>query len=610
MSILSALAKTGKMAATVTKTVLPEDLRSEIKSRVGLRASIGYATNNSKFGDAIATGIGKGYDTLKQTIKNRGNGVEVTPPDTDVLKDDEYTPEKPHNNTEKPVSQQNNTVVKDDVVNASQALESGENVGGNNDDRVFRKLVDIDNSIGRLSHTTEKELKHTSTIIKDTVQEQQKAEKTENSGKPKVRVKLKRPIHSSDNIQHETLQKPQVKVNWKVPPENDSSKSDTLIPHTPPLKKKITEDIKESFETDKDNARADEQFKTITKISDTLTKISMQGLKVIIQNDEGKGGLGDTLKNKLGFGSNSNKKGGGRIGRAKENALKRVEKLKGSLRNSQNHIRDTGQTMKNITKNATSRVGSMAKSGVNSAKSASSHAARGTANLASRGVGAVGNLARGSLGLAGSGTAAASGGGMAGAGLGAAALSALVFGGTGLYSGYKAVKGEDASNWISNLTDKGYQKITGRESSMSSDIYDLYNDEQGNNRAAKFVKDSYAKVKKTIIGDDTKETESESFGKSFIQNKDTNLPPLLEVSPSVKSPIPDIMPVVNEDVKKEKAIIENQLNPAPVVVSSPQQTRQIEGGGRGGGEQAPVIARPTDSSLRRLSESFIFASLS
>ena len=145
---------------------------------------------------------------------------------------------------------------------------------------------------------------------------------------------------------------------------------------------------------------------------------------------------------------------------------------------------------------------------------------------------------------------------------------------------------------------------------MSSDIYDLYNDEQGNNRAAKFAKDSYAKVKKTIIGDDTKETESESFGKSFIQNKDTKPSPLLEVSPSVKSPIPDIMPVVNEDVKKEKAIIENQLNPAPVVVSSPQQTRQIEGGGRGGGEQAPVIARPTDSSLRRLSESFIFASLS
>lgn len=609
MSILSALAKTGKMAATVTKTVLPEDLRSEIKSRVGLRALIGYATNNSKFGDAIATGIGKGYDTLKQTIKNRGNGVEVTPPDTDVLKDDEYTPEKPHNSTVKPVSQQNNTIVKDDVVNASQALESGEDVGGNNDDRVFRKLVDIDNSIGRLSHTTEKELKHTSTIIKDTVQMQQQAEKTENSGKPKVRVKLKHPIYSSDNIQHETLQKPQVKVNWKVPPENDSSKSDTLIPHTPPLKKKITEDIKESFETDKDNARADEQFKTITKISDTLTKISRQGLKVIIQNDEGKGGLVDTLKNKLGFGGDSNKKSGGRIGRAKENALKRVEKLKGSLRNSQNRIRATGQTMKNITKNATSRVGGMAKSGVNSAKSASSHAARGTANLASRGVGAVGNLARGSLGLAGSGTAAASGGGMAGAGLGAAALAALVFGGTGLYAGYKAVKGEDASNWISNLTDKGYQKITGRESSMGSDIYDLYNDEQGNNRAAKFVKDSYAKVKKTIIGDDTKETESESFGKSFIQNKDTNPPPLLEVSPSVKSPIPDIMPVVNEDVKKEKAIIENQLNPVPVVVSSPQQTRHIEGGGRGGGEQAPVIARPTDSSLRRLSESFIFASL-
>ena len=110
MSILSALAKTGKMAATVTKTVLPEDLRSEIKSRVGLRSLVGYATNNSKFGDVIATGIGKGYDTLKQTIKNRGNGVEVTPPDTDVLKDDEYTPDKPHNNAEKPVSQLNHTI--------------------------------------------------------------------------------------------------------------------------------------------------------------------------------------------------------------------------------------------------------------------------------------------------------------------------------------------------------------------------------------------------------------------------------------------------------------------------------------------------------------------
>ena len=49
----------------------------------------------------------------------------------------------------------------------------------------------------------------------------------------------------------------------------------------------------------------------------------------------------------------------------------------------------------------------------------------------------------------------------------------------GLYTSYKAAKGEDASNWISNLVDKGVQYVSGDENtSLGTKLYDIINGDE------------------------------------------------------------------------------------------------------------------------------------
>ena len=80
-------------------------------------------------------------------------------------------------------------------------------------------------------------------------------------------------------------------------------------------------------------------------------------------------------------------------------------------------------------------------------------------------------------------------------GTGLAASAAAVFGGTGLYSVYKGIKGEDASNWISNISDKIYQKVSGNKSGgIGTGIYNLLHDDEGNNRIGKLLTDTKDKI--------------------------------------------------------------------------------------------------------------------
>lgn len=80
-------------------------------------------------------------------------------------------------------------------------------------------------------------------------------------------------------------------------------------------------------------------------------------------------------------------------------------------------------------------------------------------------------------------------------GTGLAATAATVFGGTGLYSVYKGIKGEDASNWISNISDKIYQKVSGNKSGgIGTGIYNLLHDDEGNNKIGKLLTSTKDKI--------------------------------------------------------------------------------------------------------------------
>jgi hypothetical protein len=116
-------------------------------------------------------------------------------------------------------------------------------------------------------------------------------------------------------------------------------------------------------------------------------------------------------------------------------------------------------------KRGAGKVGDVAKRVPSMAKNLGSRAVGMGGQALSRGGSLVGRasplLARAAPAL---GMGAAGGGGLAAMAAPALATgAAALFGGTGLYSAYKFAKGEDASNWISNLVDKGTQKVTGNK---------------------------------------------------------------------------------------------------------------------------------------------------
>ena len=93
---------------------------------------------------------------------------------------------------------------------------------------------------------------------------------------------------------------------------------------------------------------------------------------------------------------------------------------------------------------------------------------------------AVGNVTRPALSsIMSMGRGAMSTIGGLGAGTLAAGTSALLFGGTGLYSAYKASKGGESSNWISNLVDKGVNYVSGdTNSTLGTKLYDILNSDE------------------------------------------------------------------------------------------------------------------------------------
>lgn len=231
------------------------------------------------------------------------------------------------------------------------------------------------------------------------------------------------------------------------------------------------------------------------------------------------------------------------------------------------------------------------------------------AGLAGRGSSILSGAGR-AIGGAGRGVIGALGG--LGAGLTAASTAALVFGGTGLYSAYKAARGEDASNWISNLTDKGVQAVTGdKDASIGTKIYDWTHDEQGNNSIAKFFGINTAE-------DDTKaKPQAQSKVSALRRTLAATTTAALTASGAgaFAKPISNFIagPETNSEVTRletNKMISEKQ-QAQPIVVNAPQPApqKQMSPGQGGGQSMAPLIVAPQDSTLRRASDRIIQGSL-
>lgn len=217
---------------------------------------------------------------------------------------------------------------------------------------------------------------------------------------------------------------------------------------------------------------------------------------------------------------------------------------------------------------------------------------------------------------AGKGAMSALGG--LGAGTLAAGTAALLFGGTGLYSAYKAAKGEDASNWISNLVDKGVQYVSGDENtSLGTKLYDIIN---GDDNTTNITNPSIVKTpqqptiepaKDKVISELVSKQEQNNSSNTFSTSTATiSTSASSDKSTFIKEPepLPDAKRLEVNKIETEKA----SQNQAPVIINNQQaapQKQQMTPGHGGGQSVAPMITRPTDSSLNRVTDKMIGGSL-
>lgn len=205
-----------------------------------------------------------------------------------------------------------------------------------------------------------------------------------------------------------------------------------------------------------------------------------------------------------------------------------------------------------------------------------------------------------------------------GAGTLAAGTAALLFGGTGLYSAYKAAKGEDASNWISNLVDKGVQYVSGDENtSLGTKLYDIIN---GDETTTNITNPSIVKTpqqptiepaKDKVISELVSKQEQNNSSNTFSTSTATiSTSASSDKSTFIKEPepLPEAKRLEVNKIETEKA----SQNQAPVIINNQQaapQKQQMTPGHGGGQSVAPMITRPTDSSLNRVTDKMIGGSL-
>lgn len=257
---------------------------------------------------------------------------------------------------------------------------------------------------------------------------------------------------------------------------------------------------------------------------------------------------------------------------------------------------------------AAKNTGQMASQGI-------SATTKSVGQLASRSISAAGNIARPALSTAvnvGRGAASLIGG--IGAGTAAAGTAALLFGGTGLYAAYKAAKGEDASTWASDLVDKGVQAATGdKDTSLGSKIYDWLHPEESQEHSPQTIVKSPT-TQPTIVP-----AKEMMLNRLIGKQSPTPMPNKLKAANTIATTASNTMVATPEPLPDAKRLESNKLEaesktetPPPVVVNVPQQSPQQQriSQGHGGGQSlAPMLTRPTDSSLNRATDKMIRGSL-
>ena len=189
----------------------------------------------------------------------------------------------------------------------------------------------------------------------------------------------------------------------------------------------------------------------------------------------------------------------------------------------------------------------------------------------------------------------------------ASAGGALLFGGTGLSSAYKAMKGEDASNWISDGLDSTLQKVTGnKDTTLGTMVYDMFHKEEPNLNEAVIKRSNAGSVGNTQNTSTTNNTEVNST--NFTTNTTPAQPAMTATPTMVAMPTPDtqvdelerVVRINEEQSKKQEPIIV-PTPPAPTVQPAPQAPR--------GQETVPIATRHTYNPLSSVSNSMIGLSL-
>lgn len=610
MALIDVLKRTKSYSAEKTKKVY-SGLKNELNRRVGTRALYDYATQNSRFGRIIGDAFGIGKHEKPTKAKDNTEIKEK--------QEEKQTEEK----------RDNPQIEKAQSTQSNDNTQSGDMQG----EKVYHKLVDIEQALTRMDTNQSQTQTHTQHILRDSISDLVKQSET-----------------------------------TKIENNNQTDNNNKEIQSTA---KETNNALIERIENESDDSVALEQAKDIHFIRESVDKM-LKGNKSDGKHSAEtpfKERLGhlvlDYLEQKDGFDIDIEKRDKkdkpktdkpkqGRVSRMREAVNNRTEKFRNGIKNVASKTSTLGDKTKTFGRNMASRTGGMVKGAFHTLQNTGTTMGQAITSrlptMASMGARTAPIMA--SAGSALSGTATSAGGAIAGAGGGtlAALAAALLFGGTGLYSAYKAIKGEDASNWISNIADKGVQGITGdKDATLGTALYDAIHGEsnqseketiQSNNQNAivtdkqETVNNNFTETKEKVssetnnqstvsksetsdirlekapfaietkvsepIGGITDNSENISKSENSIDNRNYELAPV--------SQLPTITEIAKGDTEKQQAIEQAQSNPKPVVIQPPTQTpsANIQGGGRSNQEQPPIITKPIDSTLRAIANQFIW----
>ena len=636
MALIDVLKRTKAYSAEKTKKVY-DNVKDELGKRVGTRALYDYATQNSRFGKRIGDALGIGQKDTNKPIKAK----DTTTPQEKQEQNQPETQNNPQANIE-------STQAKN-----SQAQKETESAMGN--EKVYHKLVDIESALNRLDDHQASIQQHTQHVMRDSISELIEREETK-----------------IENNKSSEVSNSEIKSSAKETKIENNKSSEVSNSEIKSSAKETNNALIERLEDESDDSVAVEQAKDIHKIRESVERIIKGGLSkdnatnvnmpfkerlghLILDHLEQKDGIDiDRKRNKTRPTKPSDTPK--RTSKIREAFNNKADKFKSGTKSLASKVSPVKDKATSIGKNIATRTGGLLQGVKATAQGATGTIGQAitsrlptTASIGTR----TAPLISGATSAL-SGATSQAGGALAtmGGGTLAAIGSALLFGGTGLYSAYKAMKGEDASNWISNLADKGYQSVSGnKDGTLGTALYDALHDDtttqsdqlkpikaetekpkqettQSENQIVTVPKET---VKENLKESETKETNTIKLEKapfatdnrvnnvSNISNATTQFNNENLSKPETKiensnyelksvSQLPTITDIAKADTKKEQVIEKAQSNPKPVVIQPPTQTpqSQIQGGGRSNQEQPPIITKPIDSTLRMVAQQFIF----